>query len=570
MRVTDGPNGARGPTLPGLGERPTPSACVPCGAALGATWDPELVERVGRAAGRGGAHQGLPRAAGADGEPAPVAARRAATSSRTPRIRCSPGGWRPRSCAALQSQGVATTVKHFAGNESEVERMTANSVIDERSLRELYLLPFELAVREGGSLGHHDLVQPAQRPVRRRHTAAARRRSCAASGDSRASWSPTGSRGRHRGRRRAGLDLEMPGPAPLLRQQAGATRCGTARSTRPVLDAAVARLLRVLDRVGALDDPPDETPSRSTGPSTGRWRARGGGRQHRAAAQRRRPAVRRRLDPHAGSARPERRATRPSWAVARRSLAAHYRVTVLDALARPPRRPRRDRATSRAATSAAACHRSAGPAGGARRRAGLLLEAVDGDGPRRRVVDRCTGRNGEPVLRRPPSPEVRLGRFSARATAHVHPRRRPGRGWSRCRSAGRARLLVDGEVVLDGVTHPLPAGYVVPRHSAAHEVTATLELEAGRRSRSWSSSPNAHRRHAAAGCASGVAPAPPPTCSSGPWPPPATADAAVVVVGTNDEWESEGHDRETMDLPGDQDELVARVLRRAARTRSWW
>ena len=35
----------------------------------------------------------------------------------------------------------------------------------------------------------------------------------------------------------------------------------------------------------------------------------------------------------------------------------------------------------------------------------------------------------------------------------------------------------------------------------------------------------------------------------------AAADTAVVVVGTNDDWESEGHDRETMDLPGDQDEL---------------
>ena len=48
---------------------------------------------------------------------------------------------------------MATTVKHFAGNECETERMSANSVIDERTLRELYLLPFELAVRDGGSLG---------------------------------------------------------------------------------------------------------------------------------------------------------------------------------------------------------------------------------------------------------------------------------------------------------------------------------------------------------------------------------------------------------------------------------
>src|SRR5262249_17734912 len=52
-----------------------------------------------------------------------------------------------------QARGVATTVKHFVGNDAEVERNTINSVIDERTPREIYLLPFELAVREGGSMG---------------------------------------------------------------------------------------------------------------------------------------------------------------------------------------------------------------------------------------------------------------------------------------------------------------------------------------------------------------------------------------------------------------------------------
>src|SRR5690348_7560484 len=45
VRVTDGPNGARGPWL--RGEVDSASTCVPCGSALGATWDPELLERVG-------------------------------------------------------------------------------------------------------------------------------------------------------------------------------------------------------------------------------------------------------------------------------------------------------------------------------------------------------------------------------------------------------------------------------------------------------------------------------------------------------------------------------------------
>src|SRR5262245_63748687 len=44
--VTDGPNGARGPTVPGAGDA---STCFPCGAALGASWDPALVRRIGAA-----------------------------------------------------------------------------------------------------------------------------------------------------------------------------------------------------------------------------------------------------------------------------------------------------------------------------------------------------------------------------------------------------------------------------------------------------------------------------------------------------------------------------------------
>ena len=72
FRVSDGPSGVRGQRFAGG----PPSVSFPCGAALGATWDVELVARVGRGAGRGGAGQGRPRAARAHREPAAHAARR--------------------------------------------------------------------------------------------------------------------------------------------------------------------------------------------------------------------------------------------------------------------------------------------------------------------------------------------------------------------------------------------------------------------------------------------------------------------------------------------------------------
>jgi beta-glucosidase len=52
----------------------------------------------------------------------------------------------------VQTNGVFATVKHFVGNEAEFERSAIDSVIDERSLRELYYVPFEMALRDGAAL----------------------------------------------------------------------------------------------------------------------------------------------------------------------------------------------------------------------------------------------------------------------------------------------------------------------------------------------------------------------------------------------------------------------------------
>ena len=53
----------------------------------------------------------------------------------------------------LQAQGISATMKHFIGNESEIERTTMSSDIDERTLREVYLLPFEQAVKRAKTWG---------------------------------------------------------------------------------------------------------------------------------------------------------------------------------------------------------------------------------------------------------------------------------------------------------------------------------------------------------------------------------------------------------------------------------
>ena len=239
-----------------------------------------LGPRAGRAgrrdAGRGGAHQGVPRPAGADGQPPPLAARRAATSSATPRTRCCRAKPAAAFVRGVQSQGVATTVKHFAGNDAEFERNTHQ--LGDRRPHAARALP--RAVRARGARGRrardHDRVQPAQRPALLGARRAAHRRSCAASGGSRASWSPTGSSaGSTVGSSAAGPRPRDARPGRVLRASAWATRCAPVTWPRPSSTSTWRHLLSVFDRRRrARRRPPTGRARRSTGPSTARSRAR--------------------------------------------------------------------------------------------------------------------------------------------------------------------------------------------------------------------------------------------------------------------------------------------------------
>ena len=150
IRVTDGPNGARGASLPGDGTNT--SVCVPCGSALGATWDVDLLRRVGVLLGQETRRRGcrVLLAPTVNIHRSPLAGRNFECYSEDP---LHSGALASAFVQGVQSQGVSTTVKHYVGNDAEFERMSMSSVIDERTLREIYLVPFEMAVRDGGSLG---------------------------------------------------------------------------------------------------------------------------------------------------------------------------------------------------------------------------------------------------------------------------------------------------------------------------------------------------------------------------------------------------------------------------------
>jgi beta-glucosidase len=143
LKVTDGPNGARGRQIFGG----VSAACFPVGIAMAATWNTDLLEQVGMALGEEaktkGAHILL--APTVNIHRSPLSGRNFECYSEDPYLTA-------RLAVAyikgVQSQNVGTALKHFVCNDSEFERMSISSEVAERPLREIYLLPFETAVKE--------------------------------------------------------------------------------------------------------------------------------------------------------------------------------------------------------------------------------------------------------------------------------------------------------------------------------------------------------------------------------------------------------------------------------------
>ena len=149
VMVTDGPHGLRKQETSsdhlGLGQS-VPATCFPTAAALGSSWDVDLVRRVGEALGRETrAHQvGVLLGPGVNIKRTPLCGRNFEYVSEDPVVAGEIGA---ALVDGIQSQGVGTSLKHFAANNQETDRMRVSADVDERTLREIYLPAFERVVR---------------------------------------------------------------------------------------------------------------------------------------------------------------------------------------------------------------------------------------------------------------------------------------------------------------------------------------------------------------------------------------------------------------------------------------
>ncbi|WP_377272736.1 beta-glucosidase [Peterkaempfera sp. SMS 1(5)a] len=248
--MSDGPVGVRG-----SGFSPDdPSIALPSPTALAATWDPELARRAGRLlaqeARRKGVHVLL--APTVNLHRTPLGGRHFECYSEDPLLT---GEIAVGYVSGVQEGGVATTVKHFVANDAETARMTVSNEVDERTLREMYLSPFEAVVRRAGAWGVMAAYNAVNGTTMTEHTElqnAVLKEEWGFDGFIVSDWTA----GRNTvAAANGGLDVAMPGPVtvygPALAQ---AVRDG--RVAESVVDDHVRRLLRLAARVGALAGAP--------------------------------------------------------------------------------------------------------------------------------------------------------------------------------------------------------------------------------------------------------------------------------------------------------------------------
>ena len=150
ITLSDGPNGVRkqAGAADHLGLNPSvPATCFPTSATVANSWDPALGEAMGAAMGEEAAAQGVSvlLGPGLNIKRSPLCGRNFEYFSEDPYLA---GKMAAAYVRGIQKNGIAACPKHFAVNSQELRRMASDSIVDERTLREIYLTGFEMVVKE--------------------------------------------------------------------------------------------------------------------------------------------------------------------------------------------------------------------------------------------------------------------------------------------------------------------------------------------------------------------------------------------------------------------------------------
>jgi beta-glucosidase len=568
MGVSDGPAGVRGERWD---ERDT-ALVLPSPTALAASWDEELVTELGGllAAEARRKQIDIMLAPTLNLHRTPAAGRHFECYSEDPLLT---GRTAAAYIRGVQAGGVAATAKHYVANDSETERLTLDARVDERTLREVYMAPFEAAVRAGvwvvmSAYNGVNGVTMSESPL----LAEPLKGSWGFDGVVVSDWGAVRST---EAAARSAQDLSMPGPNPLWGEPLeAAVREG--RVPEAEIDEKVRRILRLAARVGALEGFPGAVPPAAAPADPGASRALLRRAVAAASVLLRNEGGLLPLDPAALAAPsgPSRLAGPPRIAVLGPNAAAArvqgggsaavFPVEVVSPL---------DGIRDAVAGAAEVVHAEgvvlttrptplhSGNARDPRTGApGVLVRYLAADGSETHAEHRLSGR----ILESGDAPELAATAAAVEVSALVTPDV-TGEWRFAVVGLGAVTLRAGGETLIDTYVAPESRDptyvHVTPSFRvASRQVTAGSELLLVA-TRHW---------EADDGFAVALAADPPlrdedesiaeaVALARG-------ADVAVVVVGTTDEIESEGFDRTSLALPGRQDELVAAVAAANPRT----
>ncbi len=143
-----------------------PAICYPTASATACSWDPEMIYQMGQALGDECRKEQVSvlLGPGVNIKRSPLCGRNFEYFSEDPVLA---GELAAAFINGVQSKGIGTSIKHYAANNQETRRMTVNAVVDERTLREIYLAPFEIAVKKGAAMDGDVCIQPLKRRLLR-------------------------------------------------------------------------------------------------------------------------------------------------------------------------------------------------------------------------------------------------------------------------------------------------------------------------------------------------------------------------------------------------------------------
>ncbi|KAK8016501.1 glycoside hydrolase family 3 domain protein [Apiospora rasikravindrae] len=584
IKTSDGPNGARGGIFVGgtkvcsLMDHFIPNwkadlglpqaALFPCGISLAATWNKNLIYEVGQHL----ADEVKARSAHVLLAPTvcmhrhPLGGRNFESFSEDPLLT---GKLASQYIQGLQSKGVAATIKHFVTNEQETHRLTIDSVLMERPLRELYLRPFEIAVREANPwavMTSYNLINGVHADMNDHTLRDILRGEWKYDGTVVSDWGGVNSTVEAI---KAGCDIEFPYSAKWRFEKVlKAIEDGSL--SQDDVDRAAENVLTLVERTRG-DDMSLEAEEREDNRQETRELIREAGAQGITLLKNNNsllpinpktakvavigPNANRAIAGGGGSA----------------SLNPYYNTLPLDSIRA---------ATEQEVVYAQGCHihkwlpvaspfctdKAGSP--------GVTLEWFSGDKFEGNVIVQQTRTNTDLFLW-DSAPLAQLGpEWSAIATTHLTPTE-TGKHTISYMSVGPGKLFVDGELALD-LWNWTEEGEAMFDGSIDYMVD--VEMQAGRavelriemtnELRPIAKQKQFNMTHKYGGCRIGFKQADAVDYLQQAVDAAREADVAVIIVGLDAEWESEGYDRQTMDLPSDgsQDRLVEAVVKANPRT----